>query len=133
MGWKGSQKDEEDIVSEAGEDTVQRITDALLQRGNELLKQERHMEAAGTAFAILVAVEPQLCYVYDEGITYQSIVEGAFDFLGKIGQQAYSLETAMALVCIAIHFFEGREEDDRYYDDEWKAAIVALGLDKKYA
>src|ERR1700730_13968747 len=120
------EKNGEHIVSEAGEDAVQELTSVLLEKGSELLKQKRYLEAASTGFAILVVLEPELCNVYDEGCTYQCIMKDAFNFLETLATQKYSLETATTLLCIAIQFFEARREDDRYYDREWKTLIFAI-------
>jgi hypothetical protein len=49
-----------------------------------------YLDAAGIAFAIILAIEPELCLVYDEGWTYQMVIANAFDFLTQISNQHIS-------------------------------------------
>jgi hypothetical protein len=67
------ENDGDHTISEVGEETVQDIAFSLFERGRELMKLDRRLEAASTAFAILMAVEPELCNVYDEGFLKQPL------------------------------------------------------------
>jgi hypothetical protein len=113
------QKLGEVVISQTGEDEVQRITDALTDRGKELFVAGKYAEAFNTGFAILLAIEPELPNVYDEGITYQGIIDETFGFLAGMAMGKYSPEIAALLKAKALLLFTGLNENDRYYDDEW--------------
>ena len=66
------EKNGNNIISEQGEDAVEKIANAFLERGSELVKAKAYLDAAAIAFAIILAIEPELCFVYDEGWTYQN-------------------------------------------------------------
>jgi hypothetical protein len=78
------QKAGEDYISEPGENEVQRLTDALIERGRTLLIEHKFVEATDIGFAILLVIEPEMSNVHDEGITYQVIIEETFHYLSGI-------------------------------------------------
>ena len=117
------QKQGEDTIPEAGENELQRLTDALTERGKELLDAGEFLEAADTGFAILLAMEPELPNVYDEGISYQAIVDETFGFLRTIAKEKYGPETKALLQARTATLYSERKEADRYYDDEWLGLI----------
>jgi hypothetical protein len=118
------EKNGDDIIGEDGEVAVERIATAFLERGSELIHTGAYLDAAGIAFAIILAIEPELCFVYDEGWTYQMVIADAFDFLTQISNQHISSDIFDSLLQIANGFYNGRREEDRYFDHKWEDAIL---------
>jgi hypothetical protein len=117
------EKNGEDIISEDGENAVEKITMAFLERGKDLINTGNCNIAAEIAFAIILAIEPELCLVYDEGWTYQMIIIDTFGFLNQIGNQQLSDNVFDSLFKIASQHFNSIPEKDRYYDDKWEEII----------
>lgn len=120
------EKNGNSIISEEGENAVEKIAYAFLERGNELVQARAYIEAAAIAFAIILAIEPELCHVYDEGWTYQMVIANAFDFLIQIITQHISLDIFDSLLQLANGYYNGRRAEDRYFDDKWKEVILIL-------
>jgi hypothetical protein len=121
------EKDGDQIITEHGEDEVASITDALIERAEILFISELYIEAASILFAIVKGIEPELCNVYDEGYTYQTILDDSFHFLRKIALREYNIEARTVIISMARQFFDSIEEEDRYYDKEWIELIRLLG------
>lgn len=117
------EKNGDNIISEDGEVAVEKIATAFLERGSELIHTGAYLDAAGIAFAIILAIEPELCFVYDEGWTYQMVIADAFDFLTQISKQNINPDISDSLVQIATGFYNGRLKEDRYNDHKWEEAI----------
>ncbi|SHM74460.1 hypothetical protein SAMN05216311_103128 [Chitinophaga sp. CF418] len=117
------EKNGEDIITEDGENAVEKITMAFLERGKELINIGNCIIAAEIAFAIILAIEPELCLVYDEGWTYQMIIIDTFGFLNQIGNQQLSDNVFDSLSKTASQHFNSIPEEDRYYDDKWEEII----------
>jgi hypothetical protein len=120
------EKKGEDIISEDGEVAVEKITTAFLERGKELIDTGNYLLAAGIALAIILAIEPELCFVYDEGWTYQMIITETFDFLSQISKQQLSPDAFDSLRQTVAELFNSRREEDRYCDDKWKEVILTF-------
>lgn len=120
------EKKGDSIISEEGENAVEKIAYAFLKRGSELVQARAYLEAAAIAFAIILAVEPELCQVYDEGWTYQMVIANAFDFLTQIINQQTSQDIFDALLQLANGYYNGRRKEDRYFDDKWEEVILIL-------
>lgn len=58
------EKNGNNIISVEGENAVEKIANAFLKRGSELVQAMAYLDAAAIAFAIILAVEPELCLVY---------------------------------------------------------------------
>lgn len=120
------EKKGDDIISEEGENAVEKIAYAFLERGNELVQAGAYIEAAAIAFAIILAIEPELCKVYDEGWTYQMVIANTFDFLTQVINQHSSLDIFDSLLQLANGYYIGRQKEDRYVDDKWEEVILIL-------
>ena len=118
------EKNGNNIISEEGENAVEKIANAFLKRGSELVQARAYLDAAGITFAIILAIEPELCLVYDEGWTYQMVIANAFDFLTQISNQHISTDTFDSLLQMANGFYNGRRQEDRYFDHKWEDAIL---------
>ena len=118
------EKNGNNIISEEGENAVEKIANAFLKRGSELVQARAYLDAAGITFAITLAIEPELCLVYDEGWTYQMVIANAFDFLTQISNQHISTDTFDSLLQMANGFYNGRRQEDRYFDHKWEDAIL---------
>lgn len=112
------------IISEEGENAVEKIANAFLKRGSELVQTKAYLDAAAIAFAIILAIEPELCFVYDEGWTYQMVIAEAFDFLTQISNQPVGPDIFHSLLQMATGFYNGRRAEDRYFDHKWDEVIL---------
>lgn len=121
------QKDGKRTISERGEYKVEKLINIFMKRAHYVLNQERYVEAASIAFAVIFSIEQDMCHVYDKGINYQEIIEKTFYFLATLANHNYNLETSVALIYIANKLLEEINEDERLYDEEWRDAIIALG------
>ena len=118
------EKDGDNTISEEGEEAVEKIAYAFLKKGSELMYAGAYLDAAAIAFAIIIAIEPELCLVYDEGWTYQMVIANAFEFLTQISNQHISTDTFDSLLQMANGFYNGRRQEDRYFDHKWEDAIL---------
>jgi hypothetical protein len=126
LAFIAEEKNGEDIISEDGEVAVEKMTTAFLKRGKELIDTGNYLHAARIALAIILAIEPELCFVYDGGWTYQMIITEAFDFLSQISKQQLSPHVFDSLRQTATELFNSRREEDRYCDDKWKEVILSF-------
>jgi hypothetical protein len=117
------EKNGESIISEDGEDAVQKITIAFHEKAGELIKTGAFLEAAEIAFVIVIVVEPELCNVYDEGWTYQMIVADAFQLLEKIGGSPLNPDISETLSQKTTQIYNSRPEQGRYCDSLWEKSI----------
>lgn len=113
-------------ISEEGELGVEIITNAFLERGKGLIDTGNYLLAAELALAIILAIESELCFVYDEGWTYQVILFECFDHLRKIGELQLSPHIFEKIILTTTELFNNRPEEDRNYDNKWMEVILTF-------
>ncbi len=113
-------------ISEEGELGVEIITNAFLERGKGLIDTGNYLLAAELALAIILAIESELCFVYDEGWTYQVILFECFDLLRKIGELQLSPHIFEKIILTTTELFNNRPEEDRNYDNKWMEVILTF-------
>lgn len=118
------EKKGDDYINEDGEDAVAKIAESFLEKGRELINKDNYLTAAEIAFAIILAIEPELCMVDDEGWTYQYIIIQSFELLNEIGKKPLSSDVFDLLLQKATKHFNSIREDDRYVDDKWKELML---------
>jgi hypothetical protein len=112
-------------LSARAQEALAGIADALIERGLAYAGDLRVAEAAAVGFAILVALEPQLDDVRDEGDTLQTIVADTFNYLASLPAACVPRDVFSALADTAQTLLDGIAEEDRYYADDWER-IAAL-------
>ncbi|WPV70554.1 hypothetical protein [Chitinophaga sp. LS1] len=120
------EKKGDDYISDDGQNAVEKIARSLLERGRESINAKNYLTAAETAFAIILAIEPELCMVLDEGWTYQMILIESFEYLGQIGKLPLSPDVFDLLLQQTIKHFKSIREEDRYVDDKWKELMLTF-------
>lgn len=116
----------EDYISEDGEEAVAKIAESFLEKGRELINKDNYLTAAEIAFAIILAIEPELCMVKDEGWTYQYTIIQSFELLNKIGKKPLSPDVFDLLLEKATKHFNSIREEDKYVDDKWKELLLTF-------
>ncbi|SFW48693.1 hypothetical protein [Chitinophaga sancti] len=120
------EKKGDDYISDDGQDAVEKIARSLLERGRESINAKNYLTAAETAFAIILAIEPELCMVLDEGWTYQMILIESFEYLDQIGKLPLSPDVFDLLLQQTIKHFKSIRDEDRYVDDKWKTLMLTF-------
>ncbi|MEP7374570.1 MAG: hypothetical protein ABI675_14345 [Chitinophagaceae bacterium] len=121
-----AEADGDDIISADAEMAVEKITAALMENAAELIQKGETIQAAMIGSVIITVIESRMERVYDEGWTFQCIVKDAFELLKRISEQSYSADIAGKLIATCFQVFESRDEDIKYYDDEWQEVMNAL-------
>ena len=115
------------MISEAGEDNIQRLTDALTDHGKEVLAMGKYTEAFEIGLAVLLVIEPELHLVSDEGATFQAIMDETINYLTSIAREGH-LEGSLSLLRdLAVSHYSDRKESDSLYENDWLDLIELLG------
>jgi hypothetical protein len=126
------------VIAEAIEVDIEIFTDLLMERYKELRKSGDLEDAIGVLGAIILAVEPHYGNTEDEGFTFHTILENAFDELDGIVASLGKAETsAKQELAIALHqqirgYFEQLKPDEQFYEDRWELLIAKLRRLIKY-
>jgi hypothetical protein len=123
QGFIQNEKNGEHIIAEDGEDEVEKVTEALLSRAASCSADGNTDEAVDIAFAILKVIEPAMENVYDEGYTFQCIMEEAFDFITTMINKQSSVKKQQHLRDRLLQQHEARTDADRYCDHMWDEAL----------
>jgi hypothetical protein len=123
QGFIQNEKNGEHIITEDSEDEVERITEALLSRAATCSTDGKIDEAVDIAFAILKVIEPAMENVYDEGYTFQCIMEEAFDFITTMINKQSSVKKQQHLRDRLLQQHEARTDAERYCDHMWDEAL----------
>lgn len=123
QGFIQNEKNGEDTITEDSEDEVEKVTEALLSRAANCKADGKIDEAADIAFAILKVIEPEMGCVYDEGFTFQCIMEEAFDFIATMIEEQSSVKKQQHLRGRLLQQHEARTDADRYCDHMWDEAL----------
>jgi hypothetical protein len=107
-------------LSTRAQEALTGVTDVLLERGLACVADLQVTEAVATGFAILLALEPQLGTVRDEGHVLQSIIADTFNYLASLSAARVPCEVFGALADTAQTLLAGIVEDDRHYADDWE-------------
>ncbi len=107
------------LITEESETDIQVLTDDLYAQAEKLLHKKSFVPSAEIILIILVIIEHEMQYVYDEGFTFQCIIEDGFSHLKKIAAENYDQDTATALTSVIADYKKRRSEDMRVYDEEW--------------
>jgi hypothetical protein len=107
------------LITEDSETLIQQLTDTLYEQAEILFNGKSIVASVEIIFTILVIIEHEMQYVYDEGFTFQCIMDDGFKLLNKIAAENYDQNTATALTSVAKEYNKLRSEDMRNYDDEW--------------
>lgn len=124
-----AEKNDEETISEDGEAEVSKLTDVLMIRAGQLRAVDEYMAATEMVFAVIMAVEPELPNVYDEGWCYQTILNDGFEFMTDMAQEISDSEVLEQLHELTLDHFESRNEADSYYESQFEE-LLALVLDK---
>lgn len=120
------EKKGDDYMNEDGQEAVEKIAWSFLDKGKELINKDNYLAAAEIAFAIILAIEPELCMVYDEGWTYQYTIIQSFELLNEIGKKPLSPDVFDLLLQKATKHFNSIREEDRYVDDKWNELMLTF-------
>jgi hypothetical protein len=112
-------------LSTRAQEALGSIADALIERGLTCVGDLRVADAAAIGFAILVALEPQMDHVRDEGDVLQTIIADTFHYLTSLPAARVPGHVFAALADTAETLVDGMAEDDRHYADDWER-IAAL-------
>ncbi|MBB5438509.1 hypothetical protein HDC92_002185 [Pedobacter sp. AK017] len=119
QGFIQNEKNGGHTITEDSEDEVEKITAALLLRAASCSADGKIDEAMDIAFAILKVIEPAMENVYDEGYTFQCIMEEAFDFITKMIDEQSSVKKQQHLRNRLLKQHEERTDAERYCDHMW--------------
>jgi hypothetical protein len=111
-------------LSARAQEALAGVADALIERGLAYAGDLRVAEAAAIGFAILVALEPQLDDVCDEGDVLQSIIADTFNYLASLPAACVPRDVFSALADTAETLLDGIAEEDRHYTDDWRIATL---------
>ncbi|TKC07678.1 hypothetical protein [Pedobacter frigoris] len=125
-GFIAAEKDSEDIITEYGEIEVEKLTDVLMQRAGSLREVDEFIAAAELALAVIMAVEPEVPHVYDEGITYQTILDDAFEFMKELVAEIDEAEVLEKLHEMTVGHFENRDPGDCYYESQFEELLGVM-------
>jgi hypothetical protein len=126
QGFIQNEKNGEHTITEDSEDEVEKITEALLSRAAGCSADGKIDEAVDIAFAILKVIEPAMENVYDEGFTFQCILEEAFDFITTMIDEQSSVKQQQHLRDRLLQQHEARTDAERYCDHMWDEALKSL-------
>jgi hypothetical protein len=112
-------KGESALLSRNGQDEVAKITDALMAKSKEHLAKGQLLEAASACFAILLAVEPHVEDVTDEGHILQTIMKEAFGYLHAFPDTLQDPAVFSKLSETATLLLDSIPSEDRRYEREW--------------
>lgn len=122
QGFVQYEKNDNYIITEDSEIEVGKITEALLARADRCRTAGNTDEAMDIAFAILKVIEPEMECVYDEGFTFQCIMEEVFHFITEmIEAQTSAKEQHLRNRFVQQH--EARTNAERYCDYMWDDAL----------
>ncbi|MBB5439657.1 hypothetical protein HDC92_003353 [Pedobacter sp. AK017] len=119
QGFIQNEKNGGHTITEDSEDEVEKITEALLLRASSCSTDGKIDEAMDIAFAILKVIEPAMENVYDEGYTFQCIMEEAFDFITTMIDEQNSVKKQQHLRNRLLKQHEERTDAERYCDHMW--------------
>jgi|GEM_PF-4071140 len=117
---------DDDIINPEGEMAVEQITSAMIENAAELIQKNELIQAALIGCVIISVIESRMGKVYDEGWTFQGIIKDGFELLHRISRQTITNDMREELVAECTVAFNSRDDDNRYYDNEWKEVINAL-------
>lgn len=125
-GFILAEKDGEDTISEDGENEVEQLTNVLLVRASNFKEVHEFISAAELAFAVILAVEPEIPNVYDEGWTYQTILNDAFEFLTNMAEEIENVKVIEKLYEMTLDHFENRDADDSHWEHKFEELLETL-------
>lgn len=117
-----AQHGQEMLESEAQEQ-IEKVTDALLVRADDLADEGKIVEAATVGFAVMLAVEPQMEKVSDEGHILQHIITETISFLSALRENPADPQVFSLLAITAQTLLDSFPEEDRYYEEDWKQLV----------
>lgn len=126
QGFIIDEKDGEDIITEDGEMEVARLTDVLMQRAGNFKEVNEFIKAAELAFAVILAVEPEIPNVYDEGWTYQCILDDAFEFMTEMVAEIENVKIIEKLHEMTLDHFDNRDPDDSHWEHQFQDLLKIL-------
>jgi hypothetical protein len=119
-------KTKDDLITEDGELEIERIIVPVIERGTKLVENNSFIEASQLFFVILVIIEHEMQFVYDEGVTFQLIIQDCFKGLTSIAEKNYDQNMGKALAGLAAVYNRTRSDSFDVYDDEWNDIGDAL-------
>jgi hypothetical protein len=98
---------------------IERIIVSVIERGIKLVENNSFIEASQLFFVTLVIIEHEMQFVYDEGLTFQLIIQDCFKGLTSIAEKNYDQNMGKALARLAAVYNRTRSDSFDVYDDEW--------------
>jgi hypothetical protein len=121
-------KGESALLNSNGQEEVAKITDALMEKSKEHLANGQLLEAASACFAILLAIEPQLSAVTDEGDILQTIMKETFDYLHALPDTVQDPGVFSTLSATTTRLLDTIPVEDRCYEADWVRMAERFGV-----
>ena len=125
-GFIAAEKDSEEIITEYGEIEVEKLTDVLMVRAGGFKESNQFVKAAELAFAVIMAVEPEIPHAEDEGITYQTILDDAFEFMTDMVAEIADTEVLEKLHEMTLEHFENRLPEDCHCEHKFEELLDVM-------
>jgi hypothetical protein len=120
-------KGENALLNGNGQADVARIADAFMEKSKEHLANGQLLDAASACFAILLAIEPQLTAVTDEGDILQTIMKETFGYLHVLADNGQDPGVFATLSASTTLLLDTIPVEDRCYEAEWLRLAQRFG------